>query len=64
MSREEGGMTSLRRFRMEAPGVAVIFLVVISLIVSSDATAGNANGSRKAALSDFKRLEGKWQKPE
>jgi len=43
---------------------AVVFLVAISFIVSSYAAAENANGSGKAAADDFKRLEGKWQRPD
>jgi hypothetical protein len=37
---------------------------MISFIVSTQALAQNENGSRKAVLSDSKRLEGRWQRPD
>ena len=43
---------------------AVLLLVATSLICPSYAAAQSADGSTKAALSDFKRLEGKWQRPD
>jgi hypothetical protein len=41
---------------------AVLFLVSISFTVSSHAAAQNENESTKGALSDYRRLEGKWQR--
>lgn len=43
---------------------SVFFLVTISFIVSTQALAQNENGSKRTVLSDSKRLEGKWQRPD
>ena len=45
-------------------GFVLVSLILLSFAVSSHAAAQNAGGSTKAALSDFKRLEGKWQRPD
>lgn len=43
---------------------AVIFLVALSFSVTSHSVAQNASGTGEVALSDFKRLKGKWQRPD
>lgn len=62
---QEGGrLIKLYNNRSFALRVAVVFFIALSSIVSSHAAAETGNGSREAALSDFKRLEGKWQRPD
>ena len=65
-----GGVESERRmmtpgrFRKSVLRWAVLFLIAIFFTVSSPASAQNENESRKGAHSDYKRLEGKWQRPD
>jgi hypothetical protein len=54
-------MTS-RRFREPAIRWAVLFLVAISFCFSSHSAAQNTSGTGDVALSDVKRLKGKWQR--
>jgi hypothetical protein len=43
---------------------AALFLVAICFMVASHCEAQNATGAEKPTLSDFKRLNGKWQRPD
>lgn len=43
---------------------AVLFFVSLCFAISSPAWAQNENGNRDGALSDYQRLEGKWQRPD
>ena len=52
------------RFRKSVLGLAVLFFVSLCFTVSSPAFAQNENENRKGALSDYQRLEGKWQRPD
>jgi hypothetical protein len=57
-----GGMMASRRFREPAIRWAVLFMVAISFCVSTHSAAQNTSGTRDVALSDVKRLKGKWQR--
>ena len=52
------------RFRKSILRWAVLFLISIPFTVSSPASAQNENENRKGTLSDYKRLEGKWKRPD
>lgn len=52
------------RFGKSVLGWAVIFLIMISFITSSPALGQKNKDSGKGALPDYKRLEGKWQRPD
>ena len=52
------------RFRKLVLGWAMLFLLSLSFTVTSSVSAENKNDSRKEVLPDYKRLEGKWQRPD
>jgi len=52
------------RFRKSILRWAVLFLISIPFTVSSPASAQNENENRKGTLADYKRLEGKWKRPD
>jgi len=56
-------MTSWR-FGESALVWAVLFLVVLCFSGTSHSATQNTSGTGEAALSDFKRLKGKWQRPD
>src|SRR5512137_1659848 len=64
MSRGKGGLMTRERFGIWAFRIVLVSLVLPSFAVSSHAAAENADGSAKEALADFKRVEGKWQRPD
>ena len=43
---------------------AIIFFIAISFTVSSSVSGQNENDNGKGALPGYKRLEGKWQRPD
>ncbi|HSB52693.1 MAG TPA: hypothetical protein VLD40_08535 [Dissulfurispiraceae bacterium] len=55
---------TLWRFRMPTLRWAVPLMVAICFLVSSNAAEQSTDGKGKAAQSDFKRLEGKWIRPD
>jgi hypothetical protein len=52
------------RFGESVFGWALILLIAISFTVSSPASAQNKNENGKGTLSEYQRLEGKWQRPD
>jgi len=60
----ERRMVREERFWKSVLGWAVIFLIAISFIASSPASGQNNKDSRKGSLPNYKRLEGKWQRPD